>query len=63
MIAWILNNWSTIVIGLVLVAVIGGIILHMVRRKKRGESSCGCGCSRCAMNGACHAAQQKKDNE
>ncbi len=63
MIAWLLNNWSTIVVGLVLLGLLGGIILHMIRQKRRGESPCGCGCSNCAMNGTCHAAQAKEDKE
>ena len=58
---WLVNNWSTILVSLALLAILGGIVLHMIRKKKRGESSCGCGCSSCAMNGTCHAA--KKDND
>ena len=61
--AWLLENWSTIVVGLALAAVIGGIVLHMIRQKRRGETSCGCGCSNCAMRGECHASQQKQNNK
>ena len=58
--AWLLENLATILVGLALALLLGGIILHMIRQKKRGETSCGCGCANCAMNGTCHA---KKDNE
>ena len=61
--AWILNNLSTILVGLVLLAVLGGIVLYMIRQRKRGESSCGCNCSHCAMRGTCHTAHTKQDEE
>ncbi|MDD5927816.1 MAG: FeoB-associated Cys-rich membrane protein [Firmicutes bacterium] len=54
MFTWIFENMGTIVIGAILAAVVAAVIVHMVRNKKRGRSSCGCGCSGCAMNGSCH---------
>ncbi len=54
MFTWISENMGTIVIGAILAAVVAAVIVHMVRNKKRGRSSCGCGCSGCAMNGSCH---------
>ena len=58
---WIVNNLSTILVSLVLLGLLSGIVWSMVRKKKRGESSCGCGCSNCAMNGTCHAAKINKE--
>jgi hypothetical protein len=26
----------------------------MVVAKKKGKTTCGCGCANCAMNGTCH---------
>jgi len=60
---WIVNNLSTILVSLVLLGLLGGIVWSMIRKKKCGESSCGCGCSNCAMNGTCHAAQKKEGTE
>ena len=54
MFTWISENIGTIFIGAILAAVVAAVIVHMVRNKKRGRSSCGCGCSGCAMNGSCH---------
>ena len=54
MFSWLAANISTIVIGLVLAAIVVAIILKLVRDKKAGRSSCGCGCSNCAMSGTCH---------
>ena len=54
MIGWISDNIGTIVISLILIAIVAGIIVKMVRDKKKGKSSCGCNCGCCSMNGACH---------
>lgn len=54
MLAWIANNWATLVIGIVLIAVVTMIVVHMIREKKKGKSSCGCGCANCPMSGSCH---------
>ncbi len=45
----------TILICLGLAAAVGGAIYVLVRDKKQGRSSCGCGCSSCPMGGMCHA--------
>lgn len=55
---WLLNYFSTIVIGAILLAVIALIIRSMRKKKKTGESSCGCGCSSCAMKESCHGEKQ-----
>ena len=45
---------STIIISLVLAAIVAGIIVKMVKNKKAGKSSCGCGCANCPMSAECH---------
>ena len=63
MLTWIMGNMATIIISTVLLLVVAAVIAGMVRGKRKGKSSCGCGCascpagSRCAMNGACHPAK------
>jgi hypothetical protein len=32
----------------------------MIRDKKAGKSSCGCGCANCAMAGKCHSGKVTK---
>ena len=54
MLSWIVSNLATILICAALIAVVAAIILHLARNKKKGKSSCGCGCANCAMHGACH---------
>ncbi len=55
MVQWFAANLSTIVIGLILLAIVVAIVVHLVRMKKKGKSTCGCGCSHCAMQGKCHS--------
>lgn len=55
MLTWISENIATIIICMILLAIIAAVIGKMVRDKKKGKSSCGCGCANCAMNGSCHS--------
>ncbi len=55
--AWLMENMATIIISAVLVFVVAAILVSMIRSKRKGKSSCGCGCAGCAMNGACHPAK------
>lgn len=51
---------GTIVIFAIVALVLGLIIRSMIKNKKAGRSSCGCGCSTCAMNGQCHISADGK---
>ncbi len=59
MLIWLMENMATIIISAVLVFVVAAIIVNMIRGKRKGKSSCGCGCAGCAMNGACHPQSRK----
>ena len=54
MLAWLTENMATIIICAVLIAVVSAIIVSMIKNKKKGKSSCGCGCADCPMSGSCH---------
>lgn len=54
MLAWISKNIATILICLVLIIITAVIIAGIVSDKKKGKSSCGCGCADCPMSGTCH---------
>lgn len=45
---------GTFIVAVVLAAIISLIIVNLVRDKKQGKTSCGCGCANCAMKGKCH---------
>ena len=52
MLAYLAANIGTIAVGLVLLIIVAAIIYHMVKNKKSGKSSCGCGCENCSHR--CH---------
>ena len=54
MLDWLKSNIGTIVVSLALGSVIALVIVRMVKDKKKGRMSCGCGCTHCAMAGVCH---------
>lgn len=56
---WFTENLGTIVVSLVLIAIVALIVGKMIRDKKKGKSSCGCGYANCAMRGSCHSTNKK----
>lgn len=55
MFEWIASNIASIIILLVVVIAVGAVVFKMVRDKKRGKSSCSCGCGGCPMSDSCHS--------
>lgn len=55
MLQWIGANTGNILICLVLLVMVGLIVRSLVRQKRKGKSTCGCGCAHCAMSGVCHS--------
>ena len=54
MINWITANIGTIVVALIVAGILAAIIVSIVKDKKAGISTCGCGFENCAMKGKCH---------
>ena len=52
---WISENIGNIIAIVILAAVIAAIVIHLIKQKKRGKSSCGCSCSSCPMKNSCHS--------
>lgn len=48
-------NWVTILIAAVVAAVFLAIVIKGIVNKKKGKSSCSCGCSGCALKDTCHS--------
>lgn len=65
MLTWIMENMATIIISLGLIAVVAAVIAGMIRSKKKGKTTCGCGCSSCPAGSCCslnsggHPAKKK----
>ena len=60
MLAWLQQNWGTIVVLVVLAAIVAAIVVCRVRARRQGKSTCGCGCEHCASRGACHPNKDKQ---
>lgn len=58
MLNWFTENFGTILVLSALGAVVAAIVIHMVREKRQGKTSCGAGCAHCAMAGMCHKNKQ-----
>ncbi|MDD3429195.1 MAG: FeoB-associated Cys-rich membrane protein [Oscillospiraceae bacterium] len=54
---FIAENAGTIIVGGIVAAVVVAITLGLIKNKKQGKSSCGCGCKDCAMSGSCHTVK------
>ena len=54
MLAWLSANIGTIIVAVILLAVVAAISAKLIYDKKKGKSSCGSNCSKCAMAGKCH---------
>jgi hypothetical protein len=59
MISFLSENLGNLVVCLLLAAIVGLAIYILVRNKKNGKSSCGCGCANCPSAGMCHPADKK----
>ncbi len=55
------ENIGTIAVILVLLFVSLLIVIRLVKNKKEGRSSCGCGCSNCPIQGKCHTPKVEKE--
>ncbi len=58
MIEWITANIANIVVMLIIAAIVTAIIVKMVRDKRQGKSSCGCGCGGCASSESCRSKKK-----
>ena len=58
MLAWLQANIATIIICAILLLIVTKIVVGLIKDRKAGKSSCGCGCSDCPMSGECHVASE-----
>ena len=50
---------GTVITGLILLTIIVLITVKMIKDKKNGKSSCGCGCEHCPNSSNCHGNIKK----
>lgn len=55
---WLKNNIGSVIVIIVVLAIAALIVAGIVKGRKKGKPSCGCGgscdsCAGCALNGSC----------
>ena len=58
--AWFADNIGTILTAVLLLTVVALILRKMIRDRRQGKHSCGCGCEQCASRGMCGKDQPGK---
>ena len=53
MLDFLIENIATIITLLIVVLVVGLAVFKIIKDKKQGKSSCGCGCQGCALSDKC----------
>ncbi|MCR5429244.1 MAG: FeoB-associated Cys-rich membrane protein [Lachnospiraceae bacterium] len=48
------ENLGTIIVSAVLLVIVFFVVRSMIVARKKGKTTCGCGCANCAMKGTCH---------
>ena len=56
--AWLSANLLTVILSILIAVLFVLTIVHLVRSRKQGKSTCGCGCAGCPHSGACHDISQ-----
>jgi len=52
--------WPTIIIAAIVGAIFVAIVVKEIVNKKKGRSSCSCGCGGCAFKEQCHSKANNK---
>ncbi|MCD7812257.1 MAG: FeoB-associated Cys-rich membrane protein [Ruminococcus sp.] len=58
MLDFLKENIGTIIVGLIVFAIVALVVIKMVRDRKQGKSSCGCGCEHCQNSQSCHGSKK-----
>lgn len=51
---------ATVIISVILAGIVALILFKLIKNKKQGKTSCGCGCSTCGMANMCHKPKEDK---
>lgn len=51
----------TVALAAAIALIFAAIVVRWVRRRKRGESGCGCSCPGCPHRAQCHKSPEKKN--
>ncbi|WP_434309754.1 FeoB-associated Cys-rich membrane protein [Hominifimenecus sp. rT4P-3] len=56
----LMENLGTVGVSIFLLVILALVIRSMIRNRKSGKSSCGCGCEHCASSGICHSQERTR---
>lgn len=59
MLQWLMQNAATIIVSIVIAILTIAVIRKLIRDKREGKASCGCGCTNCAMQENCRERNKK----
>jgi hypothetical protein len=54
MLNFLAANLGNIIVSAILILMVALVIVSLVRKKKKGQTTCGCGCEKCPSAGICH---------
>lgn len=60
MLNWLTSNIGTIIVVLILAGIVFAAVFAIVKNKRKGKTTCGCGCSNCAMKDSCHSKKSTR---
>ena len=52
-------NLSTLIVGLIVLAVFTAIVVQQVRNHRSGKGGCSCGCENCGGKSLCHPEKKQ----
>ena len=63
MLDFFVNNWGTLLAGVIVLAVVILVIVKLIRDKKKGKKACGCDCGHCAASAGWHNIRSPIENK
>ena len=58
MLSFIRANLGNILVLLMLAVIVGWAVRSLISQKRKGKTSCGCGCESCPSAGVCHGKKK-----
>ena len=58
MLAWLQLNLGTVVVVLALLLIVALAVWKLLKNKRTGQTSCGCGGEHCALRDKCHPTKE-----
>ncbi len=63
MVSFIIENTGTIIVCLVIAVLVCAAVVKIIRDRKKGRSSCSCGCTECSLSESCKKNKTEASNQ